>query len=448
MIDLGNFKKLVEVLKGDNSRIAKEKALKDYDTEANRALLWFIFNPYVVTGISSKKAEKYKGKLKLGKFSLLDLVEENNTDYTDLTNMFNYFKEHNTGRDEDLMELEKYAQYNAPYQDLIYSIITKDLKLGITSTTLNKVYGKGFIPSFDVMLAEKYFDDPEGLVPNGTEFVLTTKLDGVRCLILNTEEGPELFSRQGQPLKGFVEIERDMKQLPKGYAYDGELLFENINNLDSKDLYRATMKEVTADKEKHNVIFNCFDILPIEDFKKGKCSIKAKDRKEMLHKCLSLFGNIIYSIKEVKCLYKGTDKSQINYWLDKITSEGGEGVMINIADAPYECKRTKNLLKVKKFQSCDLLVYDLEEGEGQNKGKLGAAKVWFIAPDGNKYSCDVGCGFTLEQREDFWQHKEKLLNRIIEVGYFEITQNQQGGYGLRFPTFKWVREDKSEISMY
>lgn len=445
MINLSNFNELVIKLQNTSSRIEKESLLSQYGTDSNKALFYWIFNPYIVTGISKKKSEKYKGKININKFSLFDLFEQDTTDYTDLTNMFNYFKDHNTGRDEDLIELEKFAQYNSPYQDLIYSIITKDLKLGIQSTTLNKVYGKDFIPTFDVMLAYKYFDDPDKFVPDNTEFILTTKLDGVRCVLINGDE-PIFYSRQGQIFEGLVDLENEAKKLPKGFVYDGELLL-NDNNLASKDLYRETMKVVGADKEKHNIIFNCFDILTIDSFKSGIFNCSSKLRKQKVHDILS--SDIFNYFKEVKVLYDGVDKDYITYWLDKVTNAGGEGVMINIANAPYECKRTKSLLKVKKFNTADVRVIDLEEGNGQNAGKLGALKIEFIGPDGKIYNCDVGSGLTLEQREDFWAHKDKVLNKIIEISYFEVSMNSNNNsYSLRFPVFKHIRDDKTEISMY
>lgn len=442
MIDLQSFSELVEKLQATTSRLEKEDLLRTYGTDGNRALLWFVFNPYIVTGISSKKAEKYKGKININKFSIFDLLEEPK-DYSNLQDMFCYFEKHNTGKDEDLVELETWAQHNAPYQDLIYSIITKDLKLGITSTTINKIYGDDFIPSFDVMLAYKYFDDPDKFVPEGTEFILTTKLDGVRCVLFNYDEGPEFYSRQGQIFEGLTELEQEARKLPTGFVYDGELLLD-MKGIVSKDLYRETMKVVSANGEKKDVIFNCFDALSIEDFKKGFYILDAAKRKDFVHKYVQNFKHF----KEVEVLYKGTDKSQIQYWLDKITFEGGEGVMINIANAPYECKRCKGLLKVKKFQTCDVRVIGLEEGTGQNIGKLGALKIEFVGPDGKIYNCDVGSGLTLEQREDFWEHKEKVLNKIIEISYFEISSNQSGSYSLRFPVFKYLRNDKDEISMY
>ena len=147
-------------------------------------------------------------------------------------------------------------------------------------------------------------------------------------------------------------------------------------------------------------------------------------------------------------LYRGEDKSQIQYWLDKITSEGGEGVMINLSHGPYECKRSKYLLKVKKMLTADVLVKDVIEGTGQNTGKLGAITVEFIGPDEKHYECNCGSGFTLQEREEFWNNPNLILGKIVELQYFEISQNEQGTYAFRFPVFKYVRDDKNSISMF
>lgn len=443
MIDLNNFNNLVLQLQATTSRIDKENILVNYKNDTTiKEILNFIFNPYIITGISKKKVDKFKNKI-----SQTNLWDNCNVeDYRDFNKALNYFKIYNHGRDIDLIELERFAKANQNFQELIYSIITKDLKLGIQSTTLNKIYGKGFIPTFDVMLAFKYFDDPDKFVPENTEFILTTKLDGVRCVLINNSiNGPKFFSRQGQIFEGLIELEKEACNLPKGFVYDGELLL-NRDNLHSKDLYRETMKVVSADKEKHDIIFNCFDLIPIQSFQDGYYDCSAKERKNKLH---NIFSNDFYKyFKEVEVLYRGINKEYITSWLDKITSAGGEGVMINIANAPYECKRSKGLLKVKKFNTADVKVIDLEEGTGQNIGKLGAAIFKFIGPDGKIYENKVGSGFSKEQREYYWNHKDELLEKIIEISYFEISNNQNGTYGLRFPVFKHIRLDKDKISMY
>jgi DNA ligase-1 len=50
----------------------------------------------------------------------------------------------------------------------------------------------------------------------------------------------------------------------------------------------------------------------------------------------------------------------------------------------------------------------------------------------------VGSGFTIDQRQEFYQNPDKILGQIITVQYFEETKNQDGGISLRFPTFKYL----------
>ena len=70
-------------------------------------------------------------------------------------------------------------------------------------------------------------------------------------------------------------------------------------------------------------------------------------------------------------VYEGFDHKEIWKWLDYAEAHDWEGCMLNL-DTPYECKRTKNLIKVKKFYDVSLRVIGSEEGTGRNKGKLGA----------------------------------------------------------------------------
>lgn len=435
-----DFSELVTKLESTNGRIEKENYLKDYVTnETVRNLLFFVFNSYIVTGISKKKASKYMNTLEdLSSVETLESV----VDFTD------YFTLHKSGRDEDLKVLEKFAQQNEQYRTLIYRIAMKDLKIGVQPPTLNKIFGKHFIPVFDVMLGDRYFDNPDKYVPDGKDFILTQKLDGVRCVCIKENDGTVTFlSRQGQPINDLIDIEREVKEgLPSGFVYDGELLLKNDAHLKSKDLYRQTVKVTSSDNIKTNLIFNCFDILPVDEFRRGFCAHNSYTRKIMLQNYIN--RKSFEWIKEVKMLYIGSDKEQITTLLDKIVDDGGEGVMINLFDAPYECKRSRGLLKVKKMQTCDIKCIDVAEGTGHNQGKLGAAVCEFVGPDEKTYIVNVGSGFTLQDREAFWSNPSAIIGKIIEVQYFEISQNEQGGYSLRFPVFKYVRDDKEEISMY
>jgi DNA ligase-1 len=405
-----------------------------------KSVLNFLYNPYIVSGVSDKKLAK-QTKLENSLFTLISGADEEIT----FLGLLEYFKNHNSGRDADVLHLVRAAGALGE-RELVYSVVKKDLKLGIQDKTLNKVYGEGFIPAFDLMLAERYADNAEYIA--GKRFILTEKLDGVRSVLVFQGDTPVFYSRQGKSIEGFIELGPQVMNLPKDYVYDGEMLLLNTEKLPSKDLYRATVKITSNDSEKRGIIFNIFDMVKKDEFMAGAGTVPAEERKTLLHKTIAGLSDCP-NIREVEMLYVGADTGKIPVFLQKMIDQNKEGLMINTADGIYECKRTKNLLKVKQFNTADVLVLGLEEGSGQNKGKLGAVLVKFIAPDGTEQTCRVGSGFKQDERERFWADKDAISGKIIEIGYFEITRNQKNtDYSLRFPTFKGVRTDKEEISMF
>lgn len=432
---LQEFAEVVTKLQATTGRKEKESILSQYKDDENvKTIFQYVYDPYIILGLSKKSLIKQ-----------VPVVVERAP--WDIIELLRYLSTHNTGRYADVAYAQAFINNNKEYKDLIMDIISKDLRTGVQPTTLNKIFGEGFIRSFGVQLAQRYFENPEKFLPKNTPFILSQKLDGVRCVIVKDYDGNvEFFTRQGQPIEGLVELAEEAKSLSSGYVYDGELLLDK-DVKESKDLYRETVKVVNSDREKRGVNFNCFDCVEYNAFLKGYDERPTYLRKSFILKLLE--SSNFHYIKNVPNLYVGMDQTEITRWLDDITAAGGEGVMINIADAPYECKRSKFLLKCKKFNTADVRVLSLEEGTGSNKGKLGAVQVQFLGPDNKPYTCKVGSGFELNERDYFWKHPEELQGKIIEIKYFEVSNNQENSdYSLRFPTFKSVRFDKDEISMY
>ena len=107
--------------------------------------------------------------------------------------------------------------------------------------------------------------------------------------------------------------------------------------------------------------------------------------------------------------------------------------------SPYHFGRTWDLLKIKLFKDCDLIITGFEEGTNKLQGTLGAL---ILDYKGNELRC--GSGFTDEQRKEIWENRDQYLGKIAEIKYFEETKNQNGGTSLRFPIFKDIRTDKTE----
>ena len=196
----------------------------------------------------------------------------------------------------------------------------------------------------------------------------------------------------------------------------------------------------TKDIEKHGLRMLVFDYMSATDFENQLCTNDYNTRRHLLE---TIFNENSYNhtyFNLLPVLYKGKDITKINEFLEEQTSKGEEGIMINICSALYDFKRTSNLLKVKKMQTFDLQVIGFEEGTNSNKGTLGALLVKY--KDGNVVK--VGSGFEKELRDDIWNNQKDWLGRIVEIQYFEETENANGGKSLRFPVYKDYRTDKTE----
>ena len=189
-----------------------------------------------------------------------------------------------------------------------------------------------------------------------------------------------------------------------------------------------------------------FDTLSYKEFVEQKCFHEYRQRRYKLSS-FSFLNTKNSCINILPALYNGTDKSMIMKYLNEARDNHKEGIMINLDNKPYEFKRTNNLLKVKVMQDADLRIVDVYEGTGKNIGKLGGIIVEFIY-NNSTYRCECGSGFFDDERVDFWNNPNQILDKIATIQYFEISKNDNGGYGLRFPVWTHrIRDDKTEISM-
>lgn len=414
-----NVLAIINEIQSTSSRTEKENILKrNENNESLKQVLHFVYNPYITTGLDSKKLNK----------------KINTTTHEDIEDVMEYLTENNTGTDVDICKVNSFIKKQPDnLREFYKDIVTKNLKIGCTSKTLNKVFGSNYIPEFDVMLAKKF----EGKISG--EFIVSPKLDGVRCVIIKNGHLTTILSRQGQPMDGLLEILNETSSLPDQMVYDGELLAKNPDKLPSDELYRKTMMIASKKGVKSNLEFHCFDLLPLNEFQEGKSQLGCKDRKLQLEKIKDMNLNFI---KPVPVLYSGSDISMINKLLNIAIKNKEEGIMVNTANGKYECKRTKELLKVKQMHTMDLTVSSVEEGEGKYKNMLGRLNVDF-----KNNTVGVGSGFTDLQRKEIWENKEKYIGVIAEVQYFEISQDSKTKLeSLRFPVFKQFRSDKNEAS--
>ena len=420
MKTLIHFKEFCDEMTLSASRKHKQEVLTKYkDDEVVKKYLKINFDPYTVFGISTKKLTR---RVRPEFWYQAPTVFE----------LFDYLTIHNTGTDVDVAVCREMlfvaSEVDPALESLLMELICKDLSIGVDTKTISKIM-PGVVRTFEVMLAQKYFDNPAKV--SGQEFAITTKLDGFRLIAFKEAGKVNFYSRVGQPIEGLIEIEAEiLKSLPDNFALDGELTISNYFDMPSKDAYKAASKiiRLKGDTPKTGLTYRIFDCMTAKEFKAQSCAKTYKERRAVLDTLTGLMEHV----EVLPVLYCGIDESKITELLEEAVANSGEGVMLNLTQAPYVWNRSWNIMKCKKFNSLDLEVVGLEEGSGRLTNTLGAIQVRYRG--GNIVS--VGSGFSDDERKLYWEHPELIMNKIVEIKMFEETQAADGSYSLRFPT--WV----------
>ena len=415
----------ISCLEADNSRLAKEKIIRNEAECANKEFFSGVrlaLDPLITFGV--KKVAEQKGPSGPG------------LDWTIFKQAVDCFISREiTGNAaqlvlDTLMETATAEQWNSWYR----RILIKDLRCGVSEKTINTVVKKDYpeyeIPVFTCQLAHDSANHEKKVCGKKQ---IEVKLDGVRVIcILHKNKRSEVFSRNGKQFHNFEHIVDQLEKakyiLDTDMVLDGEVMSSSFQDL-MKQVHRKT--NVQSD----DAVFHVFDMLTLEDFLKGGAPVPQYVRSNLTK---SFIEENQKKLPNVQCLSwedvdLDTEEGQQRFKeINKQAIDGGyEGIMIKDPKADYECKRSHSWLKLKPFIEVTLEVVDVEEGTGRNAGRLGAFILQGV-DDGRSISVNCGSGFSDSDRDSFWSNKGEIVGRLVEVRADAITQNQDGSYSLRF----------------
>lgn len=438
------------------STLQKESLLRKYGSEIEgfRDVLKFIYDPYFTTGLGQKKLDRVPV---LHSYSAEEIMQ--------------HLRENSTGTDYEAAVSNGfiYQSDDPVWQWAATGLATKDLQIGVSVTTLNKVYGEGFIAKIGIMRGTLCPETARGI------YIATEKIDGNRRLIMNKDTGVEIYTRSGKRDHGLIEIEAQARELPKGFVYDSECVAIG-DFADSIELRQASASILNShSRHKTGVRALCFDMLRQEEYDAGLSKYGAFARKAML---AGVFGDdsAIYVMQRwfmehgqpltansINAVYCGRRTVRV----DNITSlpilgivqnkaegialaqpiweTGGEGVMMVEYKSPYEVNPNprKTLLKIKATQEFTCKCIDVLEGDNKYQGMLGAIEVLYDRKgDPHRYTVKVGSGFPDYLRVEYWAHPEHIVGKMVEIESFGESRNAQGVYSLNCPIFKRIVGEK------
>lgn len=246
-------------------------------------------------------------------------------------------------------------------------------------------------------------------LPPETPVFLQPKLDGMRC-VADIETGT-LWSRGGKIITELPRLESAVKAL---YGFqvqylDGELYVPNVPFSDLVSLVRNGSFEVQ---------YHVYDCIVTGPF---------SDRNGLLDSLM--ITPPLYKVQTV-----ATTASCIDQWHNTFLQQGYEGTMIRTdKEKMYrQGARSASLLKLKNFKDSEYLCTNMKQEKHEDT--LGSLE------------CVTSTGLTFharpklsdEERLHLWRHPEEVLNHMVTVKYFEITEA-----GVpRFPVVIKIRPNK------
>lgn len=305
-------------------------------------------------------------------------------------------------------------------------VLRKNLRAGFGLTEANKA---GFnIPDFDVMLAKdgKEAKNLPALVKQGV--YVSPKLDGYRCLAICSYGQVELFSRNGTEFENFPSIKATLESLCEDTSFilDGEIMSDDFNAMQQTAMSSKSKKSVG------DVKYHVFGWIPVNEFNSSNFKMVTKERLENLDLFFQQNPNLSNIVKVDQTLVNSVDK--ILELERKYLAQGLEGAMA-LPNIPYYLgKKSNRLMKFKTMKSMDCKIVGMYEGEGKYAGMLGGLKL--IQENG--LECDVGSGFTDDDRNNIWNEKTLAIGRIAEIKYQDLSADGV----MRFPVILRWRNDK------
>ena len=239
-------------------------------------------------------------------------------------------------------------------------------------------------------------------------FVMSEKYDGVRAFW----NGKILVSKNRKIINA---PKWWLENLPKNIALDGELWsdrgeFQKIISIVRDELQKEDWKEIK---------FMIFDSPNFDnpDWNNKPLSERLAPLKSYLA-TLKSHPNI----KIIEQIPIANNEAAFAF-LEQITSNGGEGIVVRKVNAPYESGRSNNILKLKKMKDSECEILSINEGKGRFKGLMGSVTCKDIY---TKESFKIGSGFDIKMRKN-----PPKIGTIITYKFQNLTNNNKP----RFPVF-------------
>lgn len=407
---------VISKLASTNSIVDKVDILKANKSDVLDKILYLTYNPYLNSYI--KNLDFLRINQDIPPRPMSDSIDEFYELFMDLNDR------KITGDTAKFRIQEFFNRLGSPDSEVYAKVLTRDLRCGIGSGTINKAYGD-FIPTFEVQLASTY--SPE--IKYGVSYWYgSPKMDGIRAVYSNDT----LLARSGKSLFGMTAIVDELRDLVKKVdvnLIDGELYIpgKNFQEIQGMVMTKYDLPEI-KDKIKYNVFLAT----------NGSVS----STREMLS-YLDKIKELGYKhIKPVMYTRVTNELSAIMNVTKQYVAAGYEGIVLRHPDIVHSNKRDKNLVKFKLFHETDVIITDIIPGSGKYSNMVGSISYKGIY-DGKLVAGEVGTGLSDYDREVISRCPSAYIGKTMTVKFQEVSRPLGSTeYSLRFPVLIGMKLDR------
>ena len=341
-------------------------------------------------------------------------------------------------------------------------LLVKDISGGLGISTWNAAVPDQKIKEYPCLLVSPYSEKLVDKLFKKNEYLYCQeKCDGMRFNAVIYDNQVELFGRSGKPIlldpdcplmQAFKKvadseyapcvIDGELLCMLDGKVLDGKVLDGKV--LDRKTgngiLNKAVRGTITA-KESETVVARVWDWIDFSDFRDAHSDDAYVARFRRLDRIVFDLG-LEPTVKLVDT-WTVRNRDEIREHFNAVLAKGGEGVIVKSPLMLWGDVRSREAVKFKAEEECDLRIVAVNESKegGKYDGLMGA--IVCESADG-LVRVGVGTGFSDEDRSWFMAHKDAVIGRIVTVGYNARIKdkNRNGVDSLFLPRFLELREDK------
>lgn len=330
------------------------------------------------------------------------------------------------------------SKLSAGDAEVLNRVLAGDLKCGASAGTINKAF-PGLIYEHPYMRCSSFSE--KNLKKLKYPCYSQTKEDGLYTDIVCDSNKIEFRSRTGGFLQVGSEITDSKFVTGMGYVFQGEAVVFNEDFTDFLSRKEGNGYLNSDDIDASRVCFVLWDMIPVNDWKAGICTIEYKDRLNQLKRFISTCNTRNIQLVDTRTV---NNADEIIAHFKELALKGKEGTVVKNFTTIWKDYTSPDQIKVKIVFSVDLKITGIKEGKNKYVGMVGSLE---CETSDSLLNVNVA-GFTDKQRAEYFT--KSIIGKIMSVKANDIIQNENTPekWSLFLPRMEEIRFDKTEADSF